>query len=522
MSKTLHVAVIGATGYVGGRLVPALLAAGHTVLALGRGARKLAARSYSAHPNLRIVAADVMDKEALAAALKSEGRLDAAYWLVHSMRASSHRGGQDFADADRVAARNMVWAASQCDLARIIYLGGLGEEGPDLSHHLASRIEVGRILSQGPARLTWLRAAMILGSGSASFELMRFLVERLPVMIAPRWVYTRTQPIAISDVVGYLVRALDVEETAGETFDIGGPDILSYAELFQLYAAEAGLRRRLILPVPLLTPTLSSLWIHLVTPVPAGLARPLTEGLRNEVICRENRLRELIPEVGGSLLSCRAAIALAHKQTRSRLAESCWSDAGSEAPPEWLRSGDAAYAGGTLFDAVYSLRAAATPEELWPAIESLGGDEGWLFDNWLWRLRGLLDRLCGGVGLARGRRADQRLREGDALDFWRVIELAPLRRLTLLAEMRLPGEAALQFTLTPEQDGGKGKPITRLTLAARFAPRGLAGVVYWRVLQPAHGRLFKGLLRALIRRAGRTTLEEPHRLQDADAVCRLE
>jgi uncharacterized protein YbjT (DUF2867 family) len=520
MRKSLRIAVVGATGYVGGRLVPTLLAAGHSVVAIGRGARKLAARPYATHPNLHPAAADVMDKNQLREALRSQGPIDAAYWLAHSMRASSSSG--DFASADRLAAQNMVWAAEHNSIPRIVYLGGLGEESPDLSHHLASRIEVGRILGQGPARLTWLRAAMILGSGSASFELMRYLVERLPVMIAPRWVYTRCQPIAISDAIRYLVRVLDAEETAGQSFDIGGPDILSYADLFRLYAEEAGLRPRLIIPVPLLTPTLSSLWIHLVTPVPAGLARPLTEGLRNEVICRESRIRELFPEIGDKLLSCREAISLALKHTRARLVESCWSDAGGEAPPEWLRRGDAGYSGGTLYDAVFSLRAQAAPEELWPVIAGLGGEDGWFFGNWLWRLRGMLDRLFGGVGLARGRRADESLRVGDALDFWRVVELAPNRRLTLLAEMRLPGEAALQFTLTPEPDAGKEKPITRLTLAARFAPRGLAGVAYWRLLQPAHGYLFKGLLRTLARRAGRVTLEDPHRLLDEDAVCRLD
>ncbi|NJB68032.1 uncharacterized protein YbjT (DUF2867 family) [Desulfobaculum xiamenense] len=480
-----RVAVIGASGYVGGRLVPLLLDAGHTVRAVVRSPRKLSCRPWSTHPRLETAAADVRDLESLTAALAD---VEVAYYLVHSMRP----GQRNFARADHEAARVMAEAAARCGVSRIIYLGGLGDEDdPTLSRHLRSRMETGRVLAEGPVPVTCLRAAMILGSGSASFEIMRYLVDRLPVMVTPRWVRTKCQPIAISDVLGYLVGCLDVPQTAGRTFDIGGPDILNYEEIFALYAEEAGLRRRTVVPVPVFTPALSSWWIHLVTPVPASLARPLAEGLRNEVVCRENDIRALVPR---ELLSVREAIRRALDRVRQGNVETCWADAGETRPPEWLACGDAPYAGGTVFECNHRVALGCAPAEVWRTVRGIGGAHGWYHADVLWWLRGLADRLIGGVGLRRGRRDPDDLHPGDALDFWRVLVVEPERRLQLLAEMKLPGEAILQFSLTPLPDGG-----TELSQIARFLPRGLWGMAYWYALAPVHGWLFKGMLRGMAR-----------------------
>jgi len=359
--------VAGATGYVGGRLVPLLLSRGYAVRAGVRSPRKLAARPWGGHPGLSILPADVTDRASLAAAMRG---CTVAFYLVHSMGA-----GGDFAQADRDAAQNMAQAAAEAGVSRIIYLSGLGvteETGEDgLSEHLRSRSEVGRILSEGPVPTTVLRAAVILGSGSASFEIIRNLVERLPLMITPRWVRTRCQPIAVSNVLGYLVGCLENAATAGLTLDIGGPDVVTYAELFRIFARAAHLRAPLIIPVPFLTPTLSAHWVNLITPVPAHLIRPLIEGLRNEVVCRDKRILDLVPQ---QLLSCHEAIAQALSETAQGPAPSCCFDAGgvcapdflsgrtscpadalAGGPAEWTKAGDAPFAGGTLFTADYAV-----------------------------------------------------------------------------------------------------------------------------------------------------------------------
>ena len=325
---------------------------------------------------------------------------------------------KDFAKTDKAAAQNMVRAAAAAGLRRIIYLGGLGLDDPSLSDHLRSRTEVARILQSGPVPATFLRAAMILGSGSASFEILRYLVERLPVMTTPRWVRTPVQPIAIRNVLNYLQGCLEHDGVEGETFDIGGPDVLTYHRLMQIYAEEAGLRRRWILPVPVLTPRLSSYWIHLVTPVPASLAKPLTEGLKNPVVCQESRIQSIIPQ---TLLSCREAIRLALEKVKQQQIDTCWSDAGAPQVPEWSTCGDASYAGGTVLESGYRALLKATPEEVWKPVTGIGGDRGWYFADFLWWLRGMMDRVAGGVGLRRGRRHPDELYPGDALDFWRVL-----------------------------------------------------------------------------------------------------
>ena len=392
----------GATGYVGGRLAPLLLSRGYAVRAGVRSPRKLAGRPWAGHPALSILPADVTDKASLTAAMRG---CSTAFYLVHSMGA-----GGDFAQADRDAAQNMAQAAAEAGVSRIIYLSGLGEENAgeadELSEHLRSRTEVGRILAGGSVPATVLRAAVILGSGSASFEIIRSLVERLPAMLTPRWVRTRCQPIAISNVLGYLVGCLENPATAGQTLDIGGPEVVTYGELFRICAASAGVRAPLIIPVPFLTPGLSAHWVNLITPVPMHLIRPLIEGLKNEVVCHDKRILDFVPQ---RLLTCREAMDQAFSEARGGPAPSCCYDAGEASgpaflaqragcPAEWTRPGDAPFAGGTLFTADYAAILSAPPEQVWRAIERIGGGTGWYAGDALWRLRGLADKVIGGPG----------------------------------------------------------------------------------------------------------------------------
>lgn len=500
------VLVLGATGYVGGRLIPRLLAAGHRVRASARSAAKLACRPWAGHPDLDIVECDVLDPKSLRAAVAG---CRAAYYLVHSMSP----GSSHYADTDRRAAQNMATAAEAAELEQIIYLGGLGTESSELSEHLRSRIEVGKILSAGKVPCTWLRAAMILGSGSASFEILRYLAERLPIMITPTWVHTRCQPIAVSDVLGYLIGCLDLESAKGQTFDIGGPDIVTYAELFQLYAREAGLRKRIIIPVPVLSPKLSSYWIHMITPIPAALGRPLAEGLRNTVVCTENRIRDIIPR---NLLGCTEAVHRAMQRVAQQQVETCWSDAGGCTVPEWEDCGDAPYAGGTVEECNFAVDLAASPEQVWDKVVRIGGQNGWYYASWLWELRGLMDRLLGGVGLRRGRRDPVDLRVGDALDFWRVLIVEKNHRLQLLAEMKLPGEAIFELRIIKT-----GENRCELRQISRFLPRGLGGIAYWKVLQPLHVILFKGMLKTMARKIGCPILGGPRPLSVSERVCVL-
>lgn len=490
------VLVTGATGYVGGRLVPLLLSRGHRVRAVARSLDKLSCRPFASHPDCELAQADMLDPASLRQALAG---CRAAFYLVHSMQSA----GGGFAKADEDSARNFARACAETGVERILYLGGLGDEDAHLSHHLRSRLQTGRILAEGPVPVTFLRAAAILGAGSASFELMRSLSGRLPVMITPRWVRTRCQPISIRNVLDYLAGCLEHPETAGQTYDIGGPDILTYEELFQLYAQVAGLPRRIIIPVPFLTPRLSSLWVRLVTPVPAAVAEPLIEGLRNEVVCRETRIRDVVPV---PLQSCREAFQAARRELKDRLVPTCWADAGQVLAPEWVVCGDVPYAGGEVYEMGYEARFAAAPEAVWPAVESIGGERGWYFADILWKLRGLIDRVAGGVGLGPGRRDPACLLPGDALDCWRVLACEPPRRLALLAVMKSPGEGALEMELSPAAGGG-----TRFVLRARFQPRGLAGELYWRVMYVPHEVLFRGLVRGVARAAGTAVLEGPRR-----------
>ncbi len=473
-----RIAITGATGYIGGRLAPVLLEAGYSVRCLVRSSRKLQDRPWAAHRNIEIVEADLEDRGPLAHCLEG---CEAAFYLVHSMISA----GRSYAEHDHRLAKNFARAASEAQVRRIIYLGGLGETGPDLSRHLASRREVEDALASGGVPVTVLRAAMIIGSGSASFEILRYLVERLPAMITPKWVSTRCQPIAISNVIGYLTGVLGAPETTGQVFDIGGPDVLRYRDIMQVMAEELGVRRRWIIPAPVLTPRLSSYWIHLVTPLSHAIARPLAEGLRNPVVCRDDRITRLIPQ---PRITVREAIRASLRQVEANEVETTWSMAGPiPGDPDW--------AGGATFKHERKELVDAPDTAVFRALCRIGGGHGWYAADWLWQVRGWIDRLVGGPGLRRGRRSPETVSYGEALDFWRVVGIDQNRRLSLRAEMKLPGEALLEFRIRPQADGR-----CRLEQVARFKPRGLFGLLYWYAVAPLHHVVFRGMI-AGIRRA---------------------
>lgn len=483
------VLVTGASGYIGGRLVPRLLDAGYSVRCLVRSPRKLQARTWFEDPRVEIVQSDVEDEAALERAMRGCG---ASYYLIHSMLVA----GKEYRERDRELASSFAAAARKSGLERIIYLGGLGETGANLSEHLASRREVESALASGGIPVTTLRAAMIIGSASASFEILRYLVERLPVMVTPRWVETECQPIAVADALHYLVTALETPETAGRTLDIGGPDIVTYRELMEIMARSLNLPRRRILPVPVFTPELSSLWIHLVTPVSRHIARPLALGLKNRVVCRNDDAGRFMPH---RVVNVEEAISLALARFQSGESETAWFDAG-------VIPGDPDWAGGTTFKDRRSVVAAVDAPGLYRAVCRVGGRQGWYSASWLWNLRGFLDRLVGGPGLHRGRRNPDHVSYGEVLDFWRVTEVIENRHLALRAEMKLPGEAVLQFEIEPTDREDR----TVLVQTALFRPKGLVGLAYWYVVLPFHGYVFRRMLQG-IRKAAEEALGEPNR-----------
>jgi len=476
MTHPRRILVTGATGYVGGRLVPRLLAAGHSVRCLARDPGRLEGRPWRA--GVEVVAGDALAPETLGPALDG---IEVAYYLIHSLGA-----GEEFARRDRDAARAFGAAARAAGVARIVYLGGLGDPRTALSHHLRSRQETGAALGEAGVPVTELRAGVVVGAGSLSFEMIRYLAERVPVMVCPRWVFTRTQPIAIGNVLDYLVAALGHAESAGRVIEIGGAEVVTYGEMMLGYARERGLRRWL-LPVPVLTPRLSSYWVHLVTPIPAAIARPLIDGLKNEVVVRDATAREVFPEI--SPVGYREAVRLALDQLEAGRVETSWHDAlvssqGDLAPVRLAERE------GMILERRQRV-VAAPPGRVFERFAGLGGARGWLYMNWAWRLRGALDRLAGGVGMRRGRRDPAQLRPGDALDFWRVEAVEPGRLLRLRAEMKVPGRAWLQFEAREHARG------TLLVQTAFFAPKGLGGFAYWYALYPVHALIFSGLVRRL-------------------------
>lgn len=473
----------GATGYVGGRLVSALLEAGHSVRAASRSLAKLQNRWSS---EIELCEADASDLEQMVKACEG---CDVVFYLVHSMLP----GQKNFQMADRLAAENMRDAAKRAGVKHVIYLGGLGSQSDELSHHLKSRHEVGETLRNGAVPVTELRAAMIIGSGSAAFEILRYLVDRLPVMVTPRWLSTPVQPIAIRNVIHYLVKIIDVPITTSRIFEIGGPQVLAYEDLMAIYAQEAKLGKRFIFRVPILTPRLSSYWIHLVTPVSSAIARPLAEGLKNPVVCNENTITELIPQ---NLLTPREAIRLALERLLSDNVPTRWSDAGKMPPYEWVYKGDPAWSGGTIFTDKRKIRITENVGTVWKVVSKIGGVTGWYHANFLWRLRGWMDKMVGGVGLRRGRRDEEDIKAGEALDFWRVVDVKPNARLLLAAEMKLPGRALLEFKLHVIND-----QECELEQTAYFKPRGLMGLLYWYAVLPLHEYVFGGMQKKMARAA---------------------
>ncbi len=464
----------GATGYVGGRLLPLLESRGYAVRCMTRRPEALAGHVAE---TTETVQGDVLDAESVSAALDG---IDTAFYFVHSMGSTA-----DFEEQDRQAALNFTEAARRAGVRRIIYLGGLGNRDKQLSKHLRSRQETGDVLRSSGVQVIELRASIVIGSGSLSFEMIRALVERLPVMICPKWVRVRAQPIAIEDVLAYLLEAVELPPQDSKIYEIGGPDQVSYGEIMREYARQRGLRR-LMIPVPLLTPYLSSLWLGLVTPLYARVGRKLVESLKNPTLVSSNLASTAFSIKPKSL---REAIARALVNEDREFAATRWSDALSS-------GGETKNWGGIRFGSRLvdsrTAESAAPPAAAFAAVQRIGGTTGWYYGNWLWRLRGLLDLLVGGVGVRRGRRDPVKIRVGDALDFWRVEQFEPDRLLRLRAEMKLPGRAWLEFEVT-ERVGGS---LVRQT--ASFDPVGLFGLAYWYALYPLHQLVFAGMLRNVV------------------------
>jgi len=500
MNDGARVLVTGATGYIGGRLVPELLAAGYRVRVMVRHPERIASREWS--DDVEVVTGDAAQRPDLRRALEG---VDVAYYLIHALGA-----GAGFADQDRGTARGFAVVAREAGVGRIVYLGGLHPDTELLSPHLESRREVEEILLDSGVPTVVLRAAVILGSGSASFEMMRYLTERLPAMIAPRWINNRIQPIAVRDVLRYLVGAASIPPDVSRAFDVGGPDILTYREMMQRYAAAAGLRPRVIRAVPVLTPNLASLWVGLVTPVPPAIARPLVGSLVHEVVARDHDIARYVPDPPEGLIGFDRAVELALARIRDLDVRTSWVSASTPGAPSDPLPEDPDWAGGSLLVDDRAVAVDTTRESLWTVIEGIGGAHGWYSWRLGWVARGLLDRLFGGPGLRRGRRHPQHLEPGDALDWWRVEKVVPGELLRLRAEMRLPGLAWLELSVEgglsgsggPEGSGGSeegGLPTFRQR--AVFLPHGLPGQLYWWAISPFHGIVFGGMQRNIARAA---------------------
>ncbi len=475
MTDMKTILLTGATGYVGRHLLRALEGKGHKVRCLARRPESLQGR---AGEGVEVVRGDVLDADTLAPAVRG---VETAYYLVHSMGGT---GG--FEEDDRRAARNFGQAARKAGVRRVIYLGGLAS-GEQLSSHLASRIEVGNILRESGVPVVEFRASVIIGAGSLSFDMIRALVEKLPVMITPRWVRTMAQPIYINDVVEYLTGALDLSHGAGEVFEIGGADRASYKDIMDEYARQRGLRRAMI-PVPLLTPWLSSLWLALVTPVLAKVGRKLIEGVANESVVNDPKALRVFPILPRAISE---SIRDALREEDAEFAASRWSGAPAEL---WDRCGATGVWLGSRVLVSYEVSVPRPASASYAAVASIGGANGYYYANWLWRLRGWLDRAIGGPGL-RVRRPEEALRPGDAIDFWRIEHVEPGALLRLCAEMRLPGRAWLQFEV--EGDGER----SRIRQTSLFDPLGLGGRLYWLLTTPFHMFVFPGMAKGLARAA---------------------
>ncbi len=476
------VLVLGATGYIGGRLVPRLLTGGYRVRALSRSAGRIAALPWA--DDVEVVEGDAADPDAMDRAMDG---VDVVYFLVHSMS-----GGQDYGKLDRAIALNVAKQAAAHGVGRIVYLGGLHPEGVELSAHLTSRTEVGDILLASATPTVVLQAGVVIGSGSASFEMIRHLTEVLPYMPAPRWVRNFIQPIAVRDVLYYLLAAARIDEQVNRAVDVGGPDVLRYSEMMNGYAAEAGLNQRHITALPVLTPTLASHWVGLVTPVPRQIARPLVESLLHSCVMKDHAIDALIPPPVEGLTGYREAVRLALGRIELDRVETSWVDARVTGAPSDPMPSDPEWARRTVFKDVRRKATTAGTDAVWRVITQVGGATGWYSASVLWATRGVLDRLAGGVGLRRGRRARSQVRVGDAIDVWRVEKVEPGRLLRLRAEMRVPGDAWLELGVDPTPNGSE------YWQRAIFFPRGLLGRLYWLAMLPFHGLIFSGMVNQMV------------------------
>ena len=488
MTAVRKILVTGASGYVGGRLVTALLQDGAEVRVFVRDKNK--AQSHTWASEVEIAVGNASDYKSTVAALTN---VHTAFYLLHSINL-----GPNFDQIESEMARNFAKAAEECGVKQIIYLGGINNDAKS-SKHLSSRANTGKELATTSVPVIELRAGIIIGSGSASFEMLRHLTHRLPVMTTPKWVMNKTHPIAIRDVLWYLRKTATLEKPVAGIFDIGGPEVLSYADMMQKFAKLSGLRRRLIIRVPVLTPKLSSLWIGFVTPVPTSLARPLVGSLISEVVADPAKsIDYLIPKPTEGLIDVEGAITLALSHVSSNTVKTRWSDATTQTAPWQKAQSDPSWAGEALYKDSRVRVTDASMEHLWEAIEEIGGDNGWYGADFLWYLRGVMDRMIGGVGLRRGRRDPIHLRVGDSLDFWRVESLIPGQSLKLYAEMILPGKAWLEFRIKKLPNGQ-----SEVTQEASFSPRGLGGQLYWYAVLPLHTLVFPTMIRNLIRSANR-------------------
>lgn len=475
--------VTGATGYIGGRLVPRLLEAGFHVRVLVRNAEKL--KDVPWRDQVDIVEGDLLDLDQVKKACR---RVDVFYYLVHAM---GQQG--DFEAKELQGAHNVAQAAAEAKVKRIVYLGGLHPQSGELSKHLRSRKEVGDILLASGVPTLALQAGVIIGSGSTSFEMIRHLTDILPVMTAPKWVGNLIQPIAVRDVMYYLIKAADVPANINRTLDIGGPDVLKYSEMMNGYAIEAGMRPRKILRLPVLTPYLASQWVNLVTPIPRALAVPIIASLQHDCVMNEHDVDGIIPPPAEGLLPYRRSVELALGKMQEGDIETSWQNSSVDGAPSDPLPSDPDWAGHKVYIDLKERDCAAPAEDLWAIIEGIGGDNGWYSLPVAWAARGFIDKLVGGVGLRRGRSNADKLRMGDVVDWWRVERVDHGSYLRLRAEMKVPGLAWLEMSATSLPNGG-----SHYTQRAIFFPRGLGGRLYWISIVPLHGIIFTGMARRIV------------------------